>query len=129
MIDLPVMHEWLRLRLVSPIIKPTTNRIGESSGHVNKNIPPGIFSSRFNHQHLVVRIFAQSICQHTASRPASNNDGVKNLIHHLNKEIRHLPTLHKHFLAGYTVESQQGYSPGPDRIVYIRQKEVQPGLY
>src|SRR4029077_9655208 len=124
MIHPPVIQEWLRLRLVLPIIKSTTNRIGKRSWHMNKNIPPVISSSRFNHQHFMIWIFTQSICQYTAGRPASNNDCVKNFIH-LNKEILHFLILHKHFLAGYNVEWRRGYSPGPDLIVYFHQKEVQ----
>jgi len=124
MVYLPVIHEWLRLRQVLPVIKSTANRIGEGSWHVNKNIPPVIFSSRFNHQHFMVRIFTQSICQHTASRPASNNDCIKNFIH-FNREIRHCLILHKHFLAEYNIEWQQGYSHGPDPIVYFHRMEVQ----
>ena len=62
-----------------------------------------IFPPRFNHQYFVVRVFTQSVCQHTAGRPASNNDCVKNFIH-FNKEILHFLILRKHFSTGYNIE-------------------------
>src|SRR5690348_15344180 len=78
--DPSVVHIRLGLRPVAPIVESAADRVRQAGRHVDEDIPQIIGPPGLQHQYLVAGIGAQPVRQHTASRPAANDDRVE-LLH------------------------------------------------
>ena len=79
-IHLAAVHERLGFALVLPVVEPAADRVGQRRWHVDEDIPLPVLAPRFDHQHFVGRVGAQSVCQRTPSGPTADDDVVIGLV-------------------------------------------------
>ena len=74
--DAPVVHVWLRLGCVAPVVARVADGHGQPRGHVDEDVPQVVAAPGLQHQHALVRVRAQAVGQHAARRAAADDDGV-----------------------------------------------------
>ena len=64
--DAAIVHEWLGLGVVAPVVEGAADWVGKRRRHVDEDVPERVAAAGFEHQHAVPRVGAQARGQHAA---------------------------------------------------------------
>ena len=84
LIDPSSVHERLGFGLIDPVIEWIADGYRKPGGHMDEDVPDGIWPSCLQKQYPIPRIFTESVRQNTTRGTATDDDKIVGFLHGLN---------------------------------------------